>query len=178
MNDEKKKNILTHLTLPSPSSPPSPKGRGSQDSVWISLLSLDNADVMVGKLEVSCGRPNLWHVTGNAFLRAHFAANRFVLCSRVCRLILRSMTRQALAVVISNLTLERCVGIVTSGAAYAAVIRIALAVKDAVRLKADVVDLHAPEKAELIAAAMTGGAKFLGQFIATEPAGVKDQVAA
>ena len=134
----------------------------TKNSVWISFLSLDNADVMISKLEVSCGRPNLWHMTGNTILGAHLAANRGILCSLFCQLILRSMTGQTLAVVISNLSLERRVGIVTSSAAYAAVIRIALAVKDAVRLKADIVDLHASEQAELIAAAMARGAKFLG----------------
>jgi len=133
---------------------------------------------MVGKPEVRCGRPNLRHVTGDAILRAHLAAKAQVLRSHFWRFIFRSVAGQALAIVIGNLTLERCVGIVTARAAYAAVIRITLAVKDAVRLKADIVDLHAPEKAKLIAAAMTRGAKFLGQFIATKSTGVKDQVAA
>jgi hypothetical protein len=70
---------------------------------------------------------------------------------------------------------QRLVGIVASRAAYAAIIRVTLAVEDAVRLKADIVNLHAAQQTELIATAVTGGAKILSQFITAEAGRVEDQ---
>src|SRR5205085_9268876 len=89
-----------------------------------------------------------------------------------------SMTGQALGVVISNLALERLVWIVAGRAAYPAVVRVTLAVEDAVRLKADVIDRHGLENAKLIVAPVAGGAKILCQLIAAEDAGVVNQVGA
>ena len=130
---------------------------------------------MIREFEVRGRDFYFWHVTRNAIFRADLAGT-----SRWwnCRLILHCVASQALRIIMSRVLFERLVRIMACCAGYPAIIRIALAVKDAVRLKADIVDLHAPEKAELIAPAMTRGAKFLGQFIAAEPAGVKDQVAA
>ena len=50
--------------------------------------------------------------------------------------------------------------------------------EDAVRLKADIVNLHAAQQTELIATAMTGGAKFLSQFITAKAGRVEDQLCA
>ena len=130
---------------------------------------------MIREFEVRGRDFYFWHVTRSAIFCADPAANRQPL-SRC--LPFRYMAGQALRIIMSRVLPERFVRIMACCAGYPAIIRIALAVKDAVRLKADIVDLHAPEKAELIAPAMTRGAKFLGQFIAAEPAGVKDQVAA
>src|SRR5215471_2071971 len=133
---------------------------------------------MVSKLEVRCRGPELWHVAGNTILRGDFAGHSQTLGSRFSfhsgRLVFARMTGEALLIVRSRVLAERLVRIVTGGAGYAAIIRVTLAVKDAVGLKADIVNLHAAQQTELIAAAMAGGAKFLSQFITAEVGRVED----
>ncbi len=85
------------------------------------------------------------------------------------------MAGHALRVIISSILFDRLVRVVTGGATYSAIIRVALAVKYAVRLEPDVVDLHALEQAELIVAPVAGGAKILRQLVAAEPFGIEDQ---
>ncbi len=147
--------------------------------VWISLLRLNNADVMVSKLEVRCRRANLGHVTGNTILSSDFAGNSQTLRSRsslhLGRLLFSRVAGEALLIVKSYVLPQRLVGIVAARAGYAAIIRVTLTVKDAVRLKANIVNLHAAQQTELIATAMTGGAKFLSQFITAESGRVEDQ---
>jgi hypothetical protein len=149
---------------------------------WISLLRLNNADVMVSKIEVRCRRSQLWHVTGNTILGRDFARGRQTLCSpfsfHLGRLLFSRVAGEALLIVKSYVLPQRLVGIVAARAGYAAIIRVTLTVKDAVRLKADIVNLHAAQQTELIATAMTGGAKFLSQFITAEARRVEDQLCA
>jgi len=127
---------------------------------------------MVSKLEVRCRRADLWHVTGNTILSGDFAGNSQTLRSRsslhLGRLLFSRVAGEALLIVKRYVLSQRFVGIVAGGAGYAAIIRVTLAVKDAVRLKADIVNLHAAQQTEFIATAMTSGAKFLSQFIAAE----------
>src|SRR5215468_397009 len=68
--------------------------------------------------------------------------------------------------------------VMASGATYAAIIRVALAVKYAIRLEADVVDFHALQQGKLLVAAMTGSAKLLRQFVATKPRRIENQLCA
>src|SRR5262249_28372353 len=135
---------------------------------------------MVGKLEVRCCRPELWHVAGNTILRGDFAGHDQTLCCgfsfHVGRLLFRRVAGEALLVVNSYVLAQRLVGIVAGRAGYATIIRVTLAMKDAVRLKADIVNFHAAQQTELIAAAMTSGAQFLSQFITAEAGRVEDQL--
>ena len=86
------------------------------------------------------------------------------------------MTRQTLLVVISRIIFsERFVRIVTGDTTYLALVRITLAVKNAIRLKTNVVDAHALQQRELIAATMTRSAKLLRQLVATQPPGIEDR---
>jgi hypothetical protein len=134
---------------------------------------------MVSKLEVRCRRADLWHVTGNTILSGDFAGNSQTRCSpfSLClnRLVLGCVAGEALLVVRSYVLAQRFVGIVAGGAGYAAIIRVTLTVEDPVRLKADIVNLHAAQQTELVATAMTGGAKILSQFITAEAGRVEDQ---
>src|SRR5688500_15260355 len=65
--------------------------------------------------------------------------------------------------------------IVTGDTTYLALIRVTLAVKNPVRLETNVVDLHALQQRELIAAAMTRGAKLLPQLIAAQTARIENR---
>ena len=134
---------------------------------------------MVSKLEVRCRRANLWHVTGNTILRGDFAGHSQTRGSpfsfHLRRLIFSRVAGEALLIVRSHVLAQRFVGIVAGGAGYAPIIRVTLAVEDAVGLKADIVNLHAAQQTELITAAMTGGAKILSQFITAEAGRVEDQ---
>src|SRR5215471_6923876 len=70
---------------------------------WISLLRLNNADVMVSKLEVRRRRANLWHVAGNTILRGDFAGRSDTLrCDfafHIGRLLFSRMAGEALLIV-------------------------------------------------------------------------------
>src|SRR6185295_8080124 len=109
---------------------------------WISLLRLNNADVMVSKLEVRRRRAKLWHVTGNTILGGDLAGNSQTLRSlfsfHLGRLLFSRVAGEALLIVKSYVLAQRLVGIVAGRAGYAAIIRVTLAVEDAVRLKADI----------------------------------------
>src|SRR5262245_18094415 len=101
---------------------------------------------MVSELEVRGRRPDLWHVTGHAILRGDFAGNCQTLGSRLSLLfgfLFSSMASEALLVVKRYVLIQRLVRIVAGRAGYAAIIRVTLAVEDAIRLKADIVNLHA-----------------------------------
>ena len=134
---------------------------------------------MVSKLEVRRRRANLWHVAGNTILRGDFAGRSNTLrCDfafHIGRLLFSRMAGETLLIVNSRVLGQRLVGIVTGRAAYASIIRVTLAVEDAVRLKAHIVDFHAAQQTKLIAAAMTRGAKFLTQFITAESGRVEDE---
>jgi len=56
------------------------------------------------------------------------------------------MTRHALRVIVGSVLFDCLVRVVASRAAYPAIIRIAFAVKDSIRLEPDVVDLHPLER--------------------------------
>ena len=86
------------------------------------------------------------------------------------------MARRALCVVVFAVKLERLVRVMTRSATYAAVVRITLAVEDAIRLKSDVVDLHALEQTILVVASMTGTAKVLRQLVTTQAARVENKL--
>jgi hypothetical protein len=135
---------------------------------------------MVSELEVRGRGPELWHVAGNTILRGDFAGHSQTLGSRLSlhlgRLIFSRMASEALLIVRSRVLAQRLMGIVAGRAGYAAIIRVTLAVEDAVRLKANIVNLHATQQTELIAAAMTRGAEFLSQFITAEAGRVEDQL--
>jgi len=137
---------------------------------------------MVSKLEVRCRRSQLWHVTGNTILSRDFTGNRQALCFpfsfHLGWLLFSRVAGEALLIVKGYVLVQRLVGIVAARAGYAAIIRVTLAVEDAVRLKADIVNLHAAQQTELIAAAMTGGAKLLSQFITAKAGRVEDQLCA
>jgi hypothetical protein len=135
---------------------------------------------MVSKLEVRRRRSKLWHVTGNTIFSRDFAGNRQTLCLpfsfHLGRLLFSRVAGEALLIVKSYVLPQWLVGIVAARAGYAPIIRVTLAVEDAVRLKANIVNLHAAQQTELIATAMTGGAKLLSQFIAAETSRVEDQL--
>ena len=65
--------------------------------------------------------------------------------------------------------------IVTSDTTYLALVRVTLAVKYPVRLKSNVVDLHALQQRELIGATMTRGAELLRQLITTQPPRIENR---
>ena len=135
---------------------------------------------MVSKLEVRCRRAKLRHVTGNTILGGDFAGNGQTLCSRFSfhlgRLFFGRVAGEALLIVKSYVLAQRLVGIVAAPCRLCGDHPVVtLAVEDAVRLKADIVNLHAAQQTELIATAMTGGAKFLSQFITAEAGRVEDQ---
>src|SRR5262249_61445830 len=124
---------------------------------------------MVGKLEVRCCRPELWHVAGNTILRGDFAGHDQTLCCgfsfHVGRLLFRRVAGEALLVVNSYVLAQRLVGIVAGRAGYAAILRVTLALKKAVRLKADIVNFPACQQTQPLPAPMTGGATFPSEFI-------------
>ena len=84
------------------------------------------------------------------------------------------MARKAFVVVVSHVLFERLVRIMTSGAAYTAIARVALAEKHSIRLETNVVELHILERRELRRAAMARSAKLLRQLIAVQPPGVEN----
>src|ERR1044071_9541945 len=86
------------------------------------------------------------------------------------------MTLQTALIVISSVFSERLVRIVTRRAAYPAIIRITLAVKNTVRLKTHVVDFHALQQRKLFRATMTRCAKLLRQLIATQLLGLVNRL--
>src|SRR6185437_13597624 len=86
------------------------------------------------------------------------------------------MTFQTALVVISSILPERLMRIVTRRAAYPAIIRITLAVKNTIRLETHVVDFHALQQRKLFRAAMARRAKLLRQLIATQQAGIVDRL--
>jgi hypothetical protein len=53
------------------------------------------------------------------------------------------MAGHTLRVIVTSVQLERFVGIMTCGTTYSAIVGVTLAVEDAIRLKPNVVDLHA-----------------------------------
>ena len=65
--------------------------------------------------------------------------------------------------------------IVTRDTTYLALVRVTLTVENSIRLKSNVVDLHALQQRELIAATMTRGAKLLRQLVATQPPGIENR---
>src|SRR5689334_1849345 len=86
------------------------------------------------------------------------------------------MTLQTSLVVISCVFPERLVRIVTRRTAYPAIVRVTLAVKNPVRLKTHVVDLHALQQRKLFRTTMTRSAKLLRQLIATQQAGIVNRL--
>ena len=86
------------------------------------------------------------------------------------------MTLQTSLIVISSVFAERLMRVVTRDTAYVSIVRITLAVKNPVRLKAHVVDLHTVQQRELFGATMTCGAKVLRQFIATKQSGIVNRL--
>jgi hypothetical protein len=132
---------------------------------------------MISELEVGRGWTNFRHVAGDAFLGGDFAGNRQTWGARFRlrrRLIFSRMTGEALRIVRRDVLTQWLMRVVAGRAGYPAIIRVAFAVKDAIRLKADIVNLHAAQQTELIATAMTSGAKFLTQFITAETGRVED----
>src|ERR1044072_6014184 len=65
--------------------------------------------------------------------------------------------------------------IVTGDTTYLALVRVTLAVENPVRLKANVVDLHALQQRELIGATMARGAELLRQLVAAQPARIENR---
>src|SRR5947208_1628042 len=94
-------------------------------------------------------------VIGAGFSGAWARAGRGGFCRQSARLRFHCMTGRTLGVIKSDVALERLVRVVASRATDSPVVRVTLAVKDAVRLKAHVVDLHALQHIELFRAAMT-----------------------
>src|SRR5262245_18084809 len=134
---------------------------------------------MIRKFEVRPGQFHFGHMAGGAILRPNTAGRRRGLSVRFRRRPRRfpagGMTGQALGVVVSRVLIKRLVRVMASRTAYAAVIRVTLAVKYSVGLEANVVHSHALQRGELTGASMTGGAEMLRQFVAAEPRGIEDQ---
>jgi hypothetical protein len=86
------------------------------------------------------------------------------------------MTFETSLVVISCVFAKRLVRVVTRRAAYVPVVRVTFAVKNAIRLEANVVDFHALQQRKLFRASMTRSAKLLRQFVATHQAGIEDRL--
>src|SRR5215470_972357 len=86
------------------------------------------------------------------------------------------MTFQTSLVVISRIFAQRLVRVVTRDTAYVPIVRITLAVKNTVRLKAHVVDFHALQQRKLFRAPMTRRAKLLRQLIATQQPGIVNRL--
>src|ERR1051326_3873228 len=126
---------------------------------------------MIRKLEVRRLHFNLRHVTRRAIFIRHrttlpIAGFRILVSQRVAL--------QTSLIVISRVLAKWLVRVVTCRATYLSIVRITLAVKNAVWLKANVVDLHALQQRELFGAAMTRGAKLLRQLVATHQPRIED----
>src|ERR1041385_198583 len=86
------------------------------------------------------------------------------------------MAFQTALIIISSVFSERFVRIVARRAAYPAIIRITLAVKNTVRLKTHIVDFHALQQRKLFRTTMTRRAKLLRQLIATQQSGIVNRL--
>src|SRR5262245_32758528 len=180
-----RKKYFTNSPLPNRDNPEWDKLSGVRHNSYVPLLVLirlvrsDDAYVMIRKFEVRSRQFHFGHMTGCAILCSHPARRRRSLGVRFYggprRVPAGGMAGHALRVVVSRVLIERFVRVVAGGAAYAAVIRITLAVKNPVGLETDVVHSHPFERGELACAAVTGGAEILRQFVAAEPRGVEDQ---
>src|SRR5262245_28448294 len=150
--------------------------------VLIRLVRPGDAYKVIGKFEMRSGQFHFGHMAGGAVLCIDPATGRRGLIvrflSRPRRFPAGGMAGQAFRVVISRVFIERFVRVMASGTAYAAVVRITLAVKYPVRLEADVVYSHTFQSGGLTGPAMTGGAEILCQFIAAESRGIEDQFGA
>src|SRR5215831_19202392 len=138
---------------------------------------------MIGEFEMRAGQSNLRHVTRSAVLRSDFAAPRRAFLARLRRIrggarsASRLVTGQAFRVVISLVMGHRLMGVVTSHAAYPAIIGVTFAAEDAIRLKAYAVHADPLWRHDyLFGAAMTGAAEVLAQLIAAEPSWIEDLV--
>ena len=113
---------------------------------------------MIRKLEMGCWGPNLGHVARNTILGGDFARRSQTLGCRLSfdlgRVLTSRMARKTLLIVRSYVLAQWLVRIVARRAGYATIIRVTLAVKDAVRLKADIVNLHAAQQTELLTASV------------------------
>ena len=108
---------------------------------------------MISELEMRRRYLDLRHVTR----RAIPVGNRTTLTitARLRSLIFKRMTLQTSLIVISRIFSERLVRVVTCRAPYVSIVRITLALKNTIRLKANVVDFHALQQGKLVDAAMT-----------------------
>ena len=94
---------------------------------------------MIRKLKVRRLHFNLRHVTR----RAVFVSHRTTLAiPRFRVLVSQRVTLQTSLIVISRVFAKRLVRVVTGDTAYVPIVRITLAVKNTIRLKTNVVDLH------------------------------------
>ena len=127
---------------------------------------------MIRKLKVRRIHLDFRHVTGRAVFIGNGTTRRRPLFHRFAS---QRVTCKTLVVVISDIFFQRLVRIVTGGTSDVAIVRITLTEKDAIWLKANVVDLHAFQQGELSIAAVTRGAELLRQLVATQPARIEDQ---
>src|SRR6185369_7663523 len=91
-------------------------------------------------------------------------------------LISQRMTLQTSLIVVSRVFAKRFVRVVTRRTAYVSIVRITLAVKNTIRLEANIVDLHALQQRELFGATMTCSAELLRQLVATHQPGIEDRL--
>src|SRR3569832_862396 len=108
---------------------------------------------MVRKLEVRRLHFNLRHVARSAiFIRHRTTFLVAGLRALVSDLISEGVTLQTSLIVVSRVFTQRLMRIVTRDAAYVSIVRITLAVKDTIRLKANVVDPHTLQQRQLFGA--------------------------
>ena len=147
--------------------------------VLIRLIRPDDAYVMIREFEMRSRQFHFGHMAGGAILCSRAARRRRILSVRFWgrsrRFRASRMARQAFRIVKGRVSIERFMRVMACGAAYAAVIRITLAVKNPVGLESDVIHSHAFQRGELAGPAMAGGAEILRQFVSAEPRGIEDQ---
>src|SRR5215213_3801263 len=86
------------------------------------------------------------------------------------------MTFETALVVVSGVFAKRLVRVMTRRAAYLAIVRVTLAVKNTIGLEANVVELHALQQRKLFRASMTCGAELLRQLVAAHQPGIEDRL--
>src|ERR1051325_2336546 len=127
---------------------------------------------MIRKLEMRRRHFNLRHVTR----RAIFIGHRTTLpITRLRILISKRVTLETALIVVRRLFTQRLVRIMTCGAGYPSIIRITLAAKNPVWLKANVIDLQRLQARELLGPTMTRRAKLLRQLVATHQTRIEDR---
>ena len=129
---------------------------------------------MIRELEVRRRYLSLRHVTR----RAVFVSDRTTLAIAIHLrgFVPERVTLETPLVVIRRIFSQWLVRVMTRRAAYLSIVRITLAVEDAVRLKTNVVEFQTLQQREFFSATMTSGAEVLRQLVATQKFGIVNRL--